>query len=54
MRADVDSERLKDALREICKGRLPEDYGKDSVTAARMAGIARDALNPPDNSESGG
>lgn len=36
--------RLRDALREIAKGRLPEDYGRYDITAARMSGIAREAL----------
>ena len=34
-----------EVLRAIAIGRIPEDYGKDSITAARMAGLARDVLD---------
>lgn len=32
-------------LRAIACGRMPEDYGKDSITAARLSGLARDILD---------
>jgi hypothetical protein len=36
--------KLRDALREIAQGRLPEDYGIDWVAVRRMSDIARAAL----------
>ena len=37
-------ERLLIALREICAGKMPEDYGRFDVCCARMIGIAQRAI----------
>ena len=35
---------MREAFREIARGKMPEDYGRYDVCAARLSGIAREVL----------
>jgi hypothetical protein len=42
-------DRYREALEEIRRGKMPEDYGRYDVCAARLSGIAREAISPTTN-----